>query len=133
MRRGSPGEHDAAGSRRPPSAVAAGVLDLAVLKVQESNGPSYGYALIQELERAGIGGLKGGTVYPLLSRLEEGRLVRSEWRSGDGGPPRKFFSVTVAGRRALEAGTAGWLEFAEGIRALLTCAVSSTRKEWTPC
>ena len=45
----------------------------------------------------GLPGIVGGTVYPVLNRLEtEGRLS-SEWREGSGGPGRKFYSITAAG------------------------------------
>jgi DNA-binding PadR family transcriptional regulator len=59
-------------------------------------------------------GLDGST------RLEQDRLLTSAWREGDGGPGRKFFSVTLVGRAALQDRTASWLVFAERATGLLT-------------
>ncbi len=77
-----------------------------------SAGPSYGYAIISELERHGFGAIKGGTLYPLLTRYEAAGLVTTEWRAGDGGPGRKYFALTEQGRAELTRLSADWLRFA---------------------
>ena len=99
-----------------------GVLDLAVLATLQSAGTSYGYALIQSLTEAGILDLKGGTIYPLLARLEQDGLVSSEWHAGDSGPGRKYFSITAAGRQCLAAAHRGWTEFAAVVQLILARA-----------
>ena len=43
-------------------------------------------------------GLRGGTVYPILRRLEEAGIVRSQWERvqisrDEGRPPRKYYTV----------------------------------------
>ena len=96
-----------------------GVLDLAVLATLESAGTSYGYALIQSLTEARILDLKGGTIYPLLARLEQEGLVSSEWRAGHGGPGRKYFTITATGRDVLSRGAAGWSDFSARIGSIL--------------
>lgn len=96
-----------------------GVLDLAVLATLESAGTSYGYALIQSLTAAGLPDLKGGTIYPLLARLELDGMVASEWRAGDGGPGRKYFAITAAGGEALASGASGWAEFSARVSSIL--------------
>ena len=102
-----------------------GVLDLAVLATLQSAGTNYGYLLIQSLTEAGIRDLKGGTIYPLLARLEQEGLVSSEWQAGDGGPGRKYFTITDEGRVALAHGSEGWSDFASTIGSILS--TSSTR------
>ena len=77
-----------------------------------SAGPSYGYAIISELERHGFGTVKGGTLYPLLTRYETAGLVTTEWRAGDGGPGRKYFALTDFGRAELTRLSADWIRFA---------------------
>ena len=101
-----------------------GVLDLAVLATLQSAGTSYGYALIQSLTEAGILDLKGGTIYPLLARLEQEGLVSSEWRAGDGGPGRKYFTITATGREVLTRSAAGWSDFSARIGSILGKAQS---------
>lgn len=101
-----------------------GVLDLAVLATLDRAGTSYGYALIQSLTEAGIFDLKGGTIYPLLARLEQEGLVSSEWRAGAGGPGRKYFTITATGREVLIRSAAGWTDFSARIGSILGGALS---------
>ena len=84
-------------------------------------GPTYGYAIGVELEVQGFGVVKGGTLYPLLSRLEGLGHVTIEWRAGDGGPDRKHFVLTAAGREEFERAAREWSEFAH-----LTTTFTST-------
>jgi PadR family transcriptional regulator PadR len=95
----------------PRSEWLRGVLELCVLRTL-AGGPTYGYAIAAELAEAGFGDIKGGTLYPLLGRLERDALVTVEWRAGEGGPGRKYFALTAAGRAALEEGAAQWHAFA---------------------
>lgn len=97
-------------SDAPPSEWLRGVLELCVLRVM-AGGPTYGYAIAAELAAAGLGDIKGGTLYPLLARLEKNALVSVEWRPGEGGPGRKYFTLTAAGRDQLDAGLAQWRVF----------------------
>jgi PadR family transcriptional regulator PadR len=95
-----------------------GVLELCVLGVL-ADGPTYGYAIAQRLARAGLGVVKGGTLYPLLSRLEGDDLVEATWRAGDAGPGRKFFELTPAGGTELVRRQILWSEFVARTRLLL--------------
>jgi PadR family transcriptional regulator PadR len=84
-----------------------------------AGGPTYGYAIAAALSDAGIGTVKGGTLYPLLGRLEEAGLVSVEWRAGDGGPGRKFYALTATGRQEHERQVAEWLSFTDVTRAFV--------------
>jgi PadR family transcriptional regulator PadR len=95
-----------------------GVLEVCVLQVV-SWGPTYGYAIAATLDQAGLGAPKGGTLYPLLGRIEAAGWVVSGWRAGDGGPGRKFYELTPAGADALAARLASWARFAETVDGLL--------------
>ncbi|MGH7617853.1 MAG: PadR family transcriptional regulator [Gemmatimonadaceae bacterium] len=55
-------------------------------------------------------GLKSGTVYPILRRLEDAGLLRARWEAiGDARdaqrPPRRYYQVTGAGLQALNDAT----------------------------
>ncbi|GAA5169816.1 MULTISPECIES: PadR family transcriptional regulator [Amycolatopsis] len=80
---------------------------------------SYGYELARELAAAGLGEIPGGTLYPLLLRLERDHLVESVWREGTTGPARKYYRATTAGRRALRELTADWEVFSRGVASIL--------------
>lgn len=89
-----------------------GVLELCVLSVLAGE-PTYGYAIAQRLQSAGLGTVKGGTLYPLLARLQSEGLVEASWHAGDGGPGRKYFALTPAGREELDARARLWGRFVE--------------------
>ncbi|SFP09676.1 transcriptional regulator, PadR family [Geodermatophilus dictyosporus] len=100
-------------------------LPLSVLAVV-AEAETYGYAIAQRLQEAGLGAVKGGTLYPVLNRLEQDGLVTSSWREGAGGPGRKFFTVTPRGRAHLAERAAAWQTFTERATGLLP-SVGSTR------
>jgi PadR family transcriptional regulator, regulatory protein PadR len=108
-----------------PSQWMRGALELCVLALV-SEDATYGYAVAQRLEAAGFGRVKGGTLYPILLRLEEDGLVVSEWREGHGGPGRKFFSITDRGREQLRRRLADWRAFAATTEALLDSVAKET-------
>ncbi len=97
-----------------------GAIGVCVLHVI-ADGPTYGYAIASALAEAGLGTIKGGTLYPLLGRLEEAGLVAVEWRAGDGGPGRKFYALTAAGREEHALQAERWRAFAD----LTTTFISS--------
>lgn len=82
-------------------------LDLAILG-SLTEGPLHGYALAQTLAERGFGRLKGGSLYPALSRLEEAGLVSTRWVEGENGPGRKDYTLTAEGRGRLDEGIAAW-------------------------
>jgi PadR family transcriptional regulator PadR len=109
---------DAEPEERWPGEWLRGVLQLCVLGVV-ADGPTYGYAIAARLEQAGLGQVRGGTLYPLLARLEADGLVQSAWRAGEGGPGRKYFTLTGPGREQLRARAGEWGRFVAGTRRLL--------------
>ncbi|MFD6093234.1 PadR family transcriptional regulator [Oerskovia sp. NPDC060338] len=101
-----------------PSEWLRGVLDVCVLRILAA-GPTYGYAIAARLADAGLGAIKGGTLYPLLGRLEAGGLVTVEWRAGDGGPGRKYYELTPAGHDELAHRATLWDAFTRTTRDLV--------------
>jgi PadR family transcriptional regulator PadR len=95
-----------------------GILDLCVLAAL-ADADRYGYELARQLEEAGLGVIKGGTLYPVLARLEAQELVTTAWREGQGGPARKYYALTSGGRRFLRTHTEQWLAFAPTVERLL--------------
>lgn len=95
-----------------PSEWLRSILSLCVLAVvAEQKQGAHGYAVARRLADAGLGRVKGGTLYPVLGRLEADGLVTSTWGAGDGGPGRKTFVITTAGRDHLAARRQSWLDF----------------------
>ncbi|PZF87509.1 PadR family transcriptional regulator [Micromonospora endophytica] len=99
-----------------------GVLDLCVLGLLH-DGESYGYQLAQALDTAGVGPIQGGTLYPVLLRLQRTGLVTAQWREGDSGPARKYYQLTDDGRAALRHGGNAWLAFVAPVTHIVTKGV----------
>jgi transcriptional regulator len=60
-----------------------------------------------------------GALYPALHRLEERGLVAAEWGASDNNRRAKFYRLTAAGRRRLEAERETWARFAGAVEAIL--------------
>ena len=95
-------------------------LLLAILK----GGPSYGYAIVKELnERSeGILRLGEGTIYPVLYRLEEKKLISARWYLAENGRERKYYRLTTKGRKALAANLNQWQMLASVMGKVLDSA-----------
>lgn len=88
----------ASASIRPwPSAWVRAALEPAILGALRG-GPLHGYGIAQTLAARGFGTLRGGSLYPVLARLEEAGHVTTRWVEGQAGPGRKDYALTDAGR-----------------------------------
>lgn len=78
-----------------------GVLEGCVLEII-SRGETYGYEIASTLRELGFSDVVEGTVYTILLRLEKNKLVTIEKKPSTQGPPRKFYTLTAAGRAELD-------------------------------
>ena len=78
--------------------VRKGWLELAVL-ASLWDGRLYGLEILRRLEEGSDLVVAEGTVYPVLNRLKTDGLVSAEWVESDSGHPRKYYSLTSAGRK----------------------------------
>src|SRR5438876_8602991 len=97
-----------------------GMLDMLILDVI-SRGPTYGYQIAQTvmLQSKGYFDLKEGSLYPALHRMERQKLLSSYWEELPEQRRRKFYKLTPAGRRALEAKRDEWSKFSESVESVL--------------
>lgn len=77
----------------------------------------HGYELnkLIELRSRGVLTFHIASLYPLLYRMEDRGWIAGRWVEKAGERRRRFYSITAAGRRALEELRGGWLEFAEAV------------------
>ena len=105
-----------------------GCLELAVLAAL-GPGRSYGLEILRALEQNSKLVLSEGTIYPILNRLRQDGLVDSQWVESDSGHPRKYYSLTRAGRaRAARMATA-WFEFASGLNIIVEPLLSKKEQK----
>lgn len=76
---------------------------------------SHGYELIRRLTFFGFEAVDPGSVYRTLRQLERDGLLESDWDTASGGPARRRYSLTDAGRIYLD----GWAGALRGYQHML--------------
>ena len=86
-----------------------GTLDMLVLRVL-SRGELHGWGITQKLEQLSKSALQvdEGSLYPSLYRMEAKGWVEAEWRVTENNRRAKYYSLTRAGRKQLEAELQDW-------------------------
>ena len=79
---------------------------------------AYGYEITVRLRGQGFTEIAEGTIYALLLRLEQKGLVDVEKVPSEKGPPRKVYSINVAGREYLDEFWRTWGFLAERLNQL---------------
>jgi PadR family transcriptional regulator, regulatory protein PadR len=105
----------------PRSSILQGTLDLMVLKTLDAMGPQHGYGLARRIEQISEDALlvNQGTIYLCLIRLQQQRWISAKWGVSDNNRRAKFYSLTKAGRRQLQAEASNWERLAGVIGRLL--------------
>jgi transcriptional regulator len=93
-----------------------GSAELIILSILEAR-PRHGYDISKLIESRSNGHLTFhvASLYPLLYRLEERGWLQGRWVEKAGERRRRFYSLTVAGRRVLERQRATWKNFVEAM------------------
>ena len=90
--------------------VLQGTLALMVLKTLDLLGPQHGYGIARRIEQ--ISGdlldVNQGTLYPLLLKLEHEGSIASQWGASENNRRARFYRLTGAGRKRLQAETRDW-------------------------
>ena len=105
-------------------------LVLAIL----AEGDSYGYAILKRVRELSGGELEwtDGMLYPVLHRLERSGLVESRWERTDSGRRRKYYRVTVAGRKQLADERRQWRAVDETLRRVWSVLADSASGDGGP-
>ena len=103
-------------SERPNPELLPGTLYMLILRTLVS-GPLHGYAIakrVKEASREGIS-LEDGSLYPALNRMLVKGWLKAEWGVSETKRKARFYRLTPAGRKQLEAETE---EFNQIVRAI---------------
>src|ERR687894_2856723 len=86
-----------------------GTLDLLVLK-SLALGPLHGLGVSNRIAQItnGTFNVKPGSLFPALHRMEEAGWLQSSWGESENNRRAKYYQLTKAGRRQLEAETQDW-------------------------
>ena len=109
------------GSNQRAGEVPYGTLDLMVLKTLQAMGPLHGYAIARRIEQVAQGSLalNQGTIYPALLRLEQKGWIASKWGVSETKRRVRFFSITRAGVKQLDAEQRAWARTVEVLNRML--------------
>ncbi len=94
-----------------------GLLEYCVLNVLR-HGEDYGYEIVLKLKAMEEMVVTESTVYPVLSRLKSDGYLKVRTEPSPNGPPRRYFSLTVLGKRRVNAMNEYWDTLNESIKAL---------------
>lgn len=97
--------------------VQQGTLALMILKTLDVLGPLHGYGIARRIEQISgdVLAVNQGTLYPVLLKLEQEGAIASEWGASENNRRARFYRLTRAGRKQLQAETRGWEQTAEVI------------------
>jgi PadR family transcriptional regulator PadR len=90
-----------------------GVLEYCTLLVL-NNEPLYAINIIKDLKEAKMIVVEG-TLYPLLTRLKNDKLLTYKWEESTQGPPRKYYELTEKGREFLSELENSWGELVNAV------------------
>lgn len=93
-----------------------GMLEYCILLLLHRQ-PSYANDIITQLKDAKMIVVEG-TLYPLLTRLKNDKLLKYEWQESTQGPPRKYYALTMDGEEALRQLDSSWDELAYTVSVL---------------
>ena len=97
-----------------------GTLELLILRLLRP-GPLNGWDIMQRIQLVSgeVLSVTPGALYPALHRLEERGLISAEWGESMNNRRAKFYGLTPAGRKQLEAERETWERFAGAVAAIL--------------
>ena len=93
-----------------------GILEYCILLVMDAK-PMYASDIIDKLKQSEMIVVEG-TLYPLLTRLKNEGLLTYKWEESNQGPPRKYYTLTEAGRDFLHEMENSWHELVTAVNTI---------------
>jgi len=103
-----------------PNDLVQGTLDLLILKTLSLEA-MHGWAIAKRIQQVSgeVLQVQQGSLYPALHRLEQQGWLRARWAESETGREAKFYALSAAGRRQLEAETANWSRLSAAINLVV--------------
>src|SRR5947207_8691108 len=101
---------------KPPVEILQGTLDMLILKAV-SLGPLHGYGILLRIQQISkeVLQIQQGSLYPALYRLEHQGWIASEWGESENNRKAKFYRLTAAGRKQLQAERDQWSRLSDAV------------------
>lgn len=103
-----------------PTGLVQGTLDLLIMKIIALE-PAHGWAIAHRIRQMSGDVLEvgQGALYPALRKLEQNGWISAEWAVSDNNRRAKYYTLTKAGRKALERESSDWERLATAISAIV--------------
>lgn len=95
-----------------------GTLSFVVLRILMDKREYYGYDLINEIKKRTSIEIAEGTLYPLMNRLKDEKLVDYKWVEQNSGIPRKYYNITSLGQETAEEMKKYWITLNDTINSI---------------
>ena len=97
-----------------------GTLDLLILRTL-ALGPNHGWAISERIHQISSKALQvqQGSLYPALHRLERRGWIKARWGASDNNRRAKYYELTTAGRKQLEAEKSQWKKLSAAVAQVL--------------
>jgi transcriptional regulator len=97
-----------------------GTLELLVLKTL-GTGAQHGWAISERIKQMSRDALQvqQGSLYPALHRMERQGWISAKWRASENNRKAKYYELTAAGRRRLDATTNEWRRLIAAVELVL--------------
>ena len=104
----------------PKTDVIQGTLDLLILKTLSLQ-PMHGFGIARRIEQVtrGVFKVNPGSLLTALQRLERRGWLDAEWRRTENARRAKYYTLTRAGHKQLEAEVDDWTRRASAVQHLL--------------
>jgi len=97
-----------------------GTLDLLILKTINLQ-PLHGWAISERIQQISkeVLQVQQGSLYPALHRLERRGWIKARWGASENNRRAKYYELTRAGRKQLEAGQDSWRKLTTAVAQIL--------------
>ena len=103
-----------------PSDLLQGTLDLLILK-SLAREPLHGWGIAKRIQSLSdeVLSVQQGSLYPALHRLERRGWIKARWGASDNNRRAKYYELTTAGRKQLEAEKSQWKKLSAAVAQVL--------------
>jgi transcriptional regulator len=97
-----------------------GTVDLLILRTLLT-GPQHGWAISERVQQVSseVLSIQQGSLYPALHRLERRGWIKARWGISDNNRRAKYYDLTRAGHKQLEAETEAWRKLSLAVEQVL--------------
>ena len=97
-----------------------GTLNLLILRTL-AVGPEHGWAISERIQQVcgNVLQIQQGSLYPALHRLERRGWIKATWSASENNRRAKYYQLTPAGRRQLQAEESAWKKLAAAVAQVL--------------